>query len=399
MKKKILFMVINMNIGGTEKALLNLISELPKEKFDTTILMLEKNGRFLDYIPGDVKVEHIKDYQEELKMLINMPIKTSAKSAFKKRLYSKAFTLLIINLYTKITKDSTLFFKYILKDYPKLMDQYDLAVAFAGPMDFISYFVANKIKAQKKIQWIHFDVSKVGFNKGFASKVYQKFYKIFVVSEEGKNILIKKLPKLKYHIDTFNNIVSQNQIIKMADSGKGFDDDFNGIRILTVGRLSLEKGQDVTIEVLAKLKNAGYNVRWYCIGEGNAREYYEELITKSGLREDYILLGSNPNPYPFMKQCDLYVQPSRHEGYCITLAEARCFNNPIISTNFTGVSEQIKQNETGVIVPFDENSLFDAIKKVIDNGEIRVKFKQNLEKEIARNYYNDTHKLLEIVNR
>ena len=169
---------------------------------------------------------------------------------------------------------------------------------------------------------------------------------------KGKDKLMNILPNFKDKIDKLLNIMSPELVVKMADEGSGFEDDFNGIRILTVGRLSKEKGQDLTITVLAKLKEEGYNVRWYCIGDGSARKEYEKLIKEYNVENDYILLGATPNPYPFMKECDLYVQSSRHEGYCITLAEARCFDNPIISTNFTGASEQIAHDQTGLISKF-----------------------------------------------
>ena len=191
--------------------------------------------------------------------------------------------------------------------------------------------------------------------------------------------------------------MSPELVMKMADKGPGFEDDFNGVRILTVGRLSKEKGQDLTIPVLARLKEDGYNVRWYCIGDGNAREEYEKLIKDYNVENDYILLGATPNPYPFMKQCNIYVQPSRHEGYCITLAEARCFDNPIVSTNFTGASEQITHDQTGLIVNFDEQQMYNAIKQLLDDQKLRNRFRKNLKNEIV-DTTNEMEKLYKIAD-
>ncbi len=326
-------MVINMNVGGTEKALLNMISVMSKVKYDIEILMLEKYGGFLNTIPKSVSVRYLDEYKE-IKSIINEPPINVVLRYVKQGKLLNAFVLFILFLISMINKERTLLFKYVLRKFPVNGD-YDLAVAYAGPMDFISYFVANKINSKKKIQWIHFDVTKIGFNKYFASKIYKMFDRIYVVSKEGKNKLDRLLPTLKDKTEVFLNIIVQENIKKLADEGLGFQDNFDGIRILTVGRLSKEKGQDLTIPVLAKLKQEGLNIRWYCIGEGNERVEYEKAIKKYEVKEDFILLGSNPNPYPFMKQCDIYIQPSRHEGYCITLAEAKCFCNPIISTNFT----------------------------------------------------------------
>jgi glycosyltransferase involved in cell wall biosynthesis len=337
-------MLINMNVGGTEKALINMISEMSTEEYDITLLMLEEYGGFLNSIPKDIHVEYLTGYNK-IKGILNQPPHITALTFLSRGKLGKAINIMLLHLVSKITRERSIVFKYALRGFKNIEELYDVAIAYAGPMDFISYFVINKIKAKKKIQWIHFDITKIGFNQKFAAKTYRMFDRIFVVSEEGRKRLINYLPNLKTKIDTFYNIISSNSIEKMANNGVGFTDNFDGIRILTVGRLTKEKGQDLTIPVLKKLKTAGYNVRWYCIGEGNARVEYETLIKKARVKNDFILLGTKTNPYPFMKQCDLYVQPSRHEGYCITLSEAKTFHKPIVSTDFTGAREQIINNQ------------------------------------------------------
>lgn len=389
-------MLINMNVGGTEKALLNMIHEIPKEEYDITLLMLEQYGGFLNSIPSHITIKYFNGYCD-IKQILNQPPHLSAVGFLKKGKVIKALNLVLIHLLSKIVKDRSIFFKYLLKNYKIYETEYDLAVAYAGPMDFISYFVINKIKAKKKVQWIHFDVNKIGFNEKFASKIYNKFDRIFVVSNQGKKKLINRLPFLKGKTNTFINLISPSSITTLSKEGIGFKDDFNGIRILTVGRLTKEKGQDLTIPVLAKLKNSGYNVRWYCIGEGSARKEYEDLINKYNIKNDYILLGANPNPYPFMKECDIYVQPSRHEGYCITLSEAKCLYKPIVCTNFTGANEQIINNKTGIIVNYDEIEMYNSIKKLLDNkNSMENIIKNSMKENIPSN--KDIKMLLSIVN-
>ncbi|HZH58304.1 MAG TPA: glycosyltransferase [Metabacillus sp.] len=381
MKKKIIFMIINMNVGGTEKALLNMISEMPEDKYDITILMLEKYGGFLSQIPREVKVEYVKEFNEIKEVYYNPPHIT-ALSLLRKRKFFRAFNIMSLHFISKAMNNRSYFFKYLLKECPVKIIEYDVAVAYAGPMDLISYYVLNKIKAKKKVQWIHFDVSKIRFNHLVESKLYNQFDKILVVSNEGRKKLINLIPSLKEKTEVFLNIVSQKLIHSQVKEGTGFQDDFNGIRILTVGRLTSEKGQDIAIRVLAKLIENGYNVKWYCIGEGNSRTKYEKLIKEYNLEAEFILLGTDPNPYPYINQCDIYVQPSRHEGYCITLAEARCLNKPIITTDFTGANEQIKQKKTGLIVSVDEKEIYQALTEMINNTELRNMFSTNLGKEL-----------------
>ena len=380
--KRILFMCINMNIGGTEKALLTMLNEIGSSKYDITLLMLEENGGFLNEIPNFVKIKYVNEYKD-IKPLIKEPPKLLAKKLIENKKYSMGLSIFFNYGISKVTNNMSYYYKYILRNIKNIEENYDLAVAYAGPMDFITYFILNKIKAKKKVQWIHFDITKIGFNKKFAEKNYKKFDKIFVVSEEGKEKLINLIPALNNKVEAFFNIISCNLIENMSKNEKGFDDSFNGVRILTVGRLSKEKGQDLTINALARLKNEGYNIKWYCIGDGTEKDNYKQRIKNLKLENDYILLGSKLNPYPFMKHCDIYVQASRHEGYCITLGEARCFDNPIVTTNFTGANEQIKNEVTGLICDSSEEGIYKSVKRLLDDEDLYNNIKINLSKEIV----------------
>lgn len=394
--KKILFMCINMNIGGTEKALLTMLNEIDDSKYDITLLMLEEYGGFLNEIPSFVKVKYVDEYKS-IKPFVNEPPKILIKRLIRNKEYLTGLTTLSSYSISKITNNISYYYRYILRNVKKIDEEYDLAVAYAGPMDFITYFVLNKTKAKKKVQWIHFDITKIGFNRKFAKRNYKKFDKIFVVSEEGKEKLINLIPALNNKVEVFLNIISCNLIENMSKNKKSFDDLFDGVRILTVGRLSKEKGQELTINVLARLKNEGYRVRWYCIGDGPEKDNYRNRIKSLDIENDYILLGSKLNPYPFMKGCDIYVQPSKHEGYCITLAEARCFDNPIVTTNFTGANEQIKNEITGLVCDISEQGIYQAIKRLLDNKELYKNIRTNLSNEIVDST-NEIGKLGKLVN-
>lgn len=395
--KKVLFMCINMNIGGTEKALLNMLNEIDSSKYDITLLMLEEFGGFLNEIPSYVKVKYV-DESKEINKFSKEPPQLLAKELIKSKKYFKGINTLLAYSISKITSNISYYYRYVLRNIKKLDEEYDLAVAYAGPMDLITYFILNKIKAKKKAQWVHFDITKIGFNKRFAKKNYKKFDKVFVVSEEGKNKLINFIPSLNKKAEVFSNIISYKLIEDMSRKGKSFDDDFDGKRILTVGRLSSEKGQDLTIPVLARLKDEGYKIKWYCVGDGPEKSNYMKNIKELNIINDYILLGSKLNPYPFMKDCDLYIQPSKHEGYCITLGEARCFDNPIVTTNFTGANEQVINRINGLICDINVDSIYKAIKKLLDDDKLYKKIKLNLSNEIIDNT-NEIDKLYNLINK
>lgn len=378
--KSILFMIIDMNIGGTEKALLTMLTELPAKKYNITVLMLNKEGGFLEYIPKNVTVRTLGN-KEYIKEIINTPPKNIIKQLIKRGKLGTALGVSYNYLISKLMTRRDIYYKYMLKEVEAQNDYYDVAVAYAGPMEFISYYISNKVRAKKKLQWIHFDINKIGFDKVFSQRVYKNFDKIFCVSKEGKNKLVEAIPELEEKTEVFLNIISSNLINKQSEIGDTFNDKFDGIRILTVGRLCDQKGQDLAIRLAERLLRDGFNIKWYCIGEGINKEKYLDMISKFKIQNKFILLGSTSNPYRYIKDCDIYVQPSRHEGYCTTVTEAKILNKPMVITEVNGSREQIKSDYNGIIADINEEKLYVAIKKIIQDEELRKNFEKNLKSE------------------
>ncbi|KAB2460689.1 glycosyltransferase [Bacillus sp. CH126_4D] len=378
--KRVLFMVSSMNIGGVEKSLLSLLSVIPKEKYDVTVLMLEKRGGFLKQLPSWVKIEEVAWF-ENIKPKIMQPPKKTIKEYFENTRYIKGVNFLLTYVVSKKLKDRYVFYKEIFKDIPYNKNKYDIAIAYQGPTDIIDYYIVNRVTSEKKISWIHFDVFQHKINTKLYEKLYDQMDNIYVVSQEAQKHLIEKFPQVESKASVFLNIVLPDLINEMAKEKVEFDNGYKGIKIVTVGRLSKEKGQDLAIKVLSMLRKEGYEVRWYCIGEGENREYYETLICKYNLKQDFLLLGSAINPYPYVNQSDIYVQTSRHEGYCLTLAEAKCLKKPIVTTNFTGANEQIKDGYNGFVAECNEESLYNKIKYLLDQQRVREEVTTNLLKE------------------
>jgi len=131
------------------------------------------------------------------------------------------------------------------------------------------------------------------------------------------------------------------------------------------------------------------------MGEGVERNRLEKQVKQCNVYNNFILMGIKTNPYPYLRWCDIYVQPSRHEGYCITLAEARCLKKPIVTTDFAGAKEQINNNSTGFITEFDEEQIYIAVKILMDDQKIRQKFENNLTKQKV-DTSNEVTKLLKL---
>ena len=395
MKKKILFMVSSMNIGGVEKSLLSLLAVIPKEKYEITILTLDKKGGFLEYIPNNVKLIEAEWFKYIKPIIMDTP-QNIIKRYIKNYEFIKIPSFIYSYFKSKKINDRYIYYKHVLKSIPECKEKYDAAIAYAGPTEIIDAYISRKVKAEKKIAWVHFDISKHKINKKLYNNLYERFDKIFAVSNECKKKLDEIIPAVRNKSEVLFNIVSEDLINEMSESYVDFDDNYKGIKIITVGRLSKEKGQDLAIKTLAKLKKDRYDVKWYCIGEGNSRQEFEQLIKEYNLENDFLLLGATSNPYPYIKNADIYVQTSRHEGYCLTLAEAKALNKPIVTTDFIGAYEQIKNNENGIIVSCNENDLADAIKKLIDEKEICSRFSNKLREEKI-DTTNEINKLLDYI--
>ena len=196
-------------------------------------------------------------------------------------------------------------------------------------------------------------------------RLYREYERIYVVSEQAKRNFDLLFPQFAEKTVVRYSIVPVEQIKRLAAESPTFEDDFNGTRILTVGRLSCEKGQDVTIETLKILVDKGFNVKWYYVGDGKLRSTCERMVNEYDLTDRVAFLGTQTNPYGYMRDCDVYVQPSRHEGYCITLAEARCFTAPIVATAFTGAVEQLVSYPKRAVTGMSASDIAEGIMKFL----------------------------------
>lgn len=362
--KRIYFQLGAMNVGGVEKSFLGLLTTLPREEYEVHLGLLRTEGGYMQYIPDYVIIHKVNCY-EPLKRVINDPPLRYIKDMFLRGDIIDAIIHFILYVLFKINHSRYLFYKYIMRNVPIESEEYDVAIAYAGPSQMIDYYVCKKIKAKEKYGWIHFDVTKFGIDKGMTQKLYKQYEKVFVVSEMAKKKFDEMFPELADKTKVRYNIVSKERVLMLAQQAKTFEDNFDGLRILTVGRLSREKGQDIAISALKLLIDKGYNVRWYYVGDGDLRPSCEESAQKLGLSARAVFLGLQTNPYGYMRDCDVYVQPSRHEGYCITLAEARCFTSPIVATNFTGAEEQLKSFQKSVVTGMSAEDIVDGIMKFL----------------------------------
>lgn len=359
---KLIFFLINMNLGGTEKSLQNLISILPQD-YQIDILLLEKKGDLLNQLPKKFNVKEIEN-KNKINEFLKIGSRRFAVNELKRgNIFLFLKNIIVFSLYKiKILNHP---FYGISNLITVQEEDYDIAVAYAGPHDFISYYTLNFIRSKKKFQWIHFDVEKVAFNQKFANKFYRSFDKIICVSKQVKrNLEIQLDNSLKPKILVYNNVLNYSEI---TEKSKEYKSDFAPglINILTVGRLTKEKGHLEFLPVIEKLKSDDLKFIWTIIGDGKQRDKIESEIKNKKLENFVRILGTLKNPYPYFKDCDIYLQPSLYEGHSISIIEAKFFKRSILANNFAGIEDEIQNGIDGIICNIEPTEQYEQLKRLI----------------------------------
>jgi glycosyltransferase involved in cell wall biosynthesis len=257
---------------------------------------------------------------------------------------------------------------------------FDCAISYST--DYSDLSIVLEADADKRVAFVHGDATQGKRAARMNDHLVRKMDKIYCVSERSKELFLAVHPDCAKAMDVLYNIILPDDIIaKSLESAEEMIDDGNPI-LCTVGRLSEEKGQQMIPEVAELLRDAGLNFKWYLVGDGRLRPELKREISARNLMSQVFLLGAKQNPYPYMKNCNIYVQTSFSEAYCITVAEARILAKPIISTDAPGIREQITNGENGLIVDaMTPEALAKGIKTLLDHPEMVKKFKEALSAE------------------
>ena len=368
--KKILFGITSLTLGGAEKVLVDLANELSK-KYDVTILTIYAKGEFEKKLNSKVKLKSIYDFQFN-----DMP-------NFKKKL--TALKLL-------------LFKKHFYKKYIK--GDYDIEIAFLeGP---ITRLLGVKNKNTRKIAWVHNDITQV-FGKDIKAKIkvaidkktYGKYQTLVFVSKDNRDKFteIYKDVRDEYlqpvHKRVVYNYINPQNVIEGAEEEISDNINTGTVSFLTVARLTTQKAIDRIIRVHKKLIDNNFMHEFYVIGDGPEREKLEKLIQELNVQNTFHLLGKKENPYPYMKHCDLYVQPSRYEGKAVTVGEARILGKTVLITNYPTAKSQLNNGFDGYITDMSVDGIVRGIEKLYSDNELRFR----LEKNCMNTDYSNSHEL------
>ncbi len=394
-KKKILFVMEHLGIGGAEKSLVTLLSYIDYSKYEVDLFLFSKTGEFLSLVPNSV---NILPESEEYKMLHQSPINALLNFLMYGKVKLAIFNLLYLSklaFYHLVLQKEYIGWEYIKKIFKPLNKQYDVAIGFLEKKTI--YFIVDKINADKKSGYIHNDYLKNEHNQMLDNYYFNYLDHIVTVSEHSLETLQQVFSHYHSKFKVIKNIISPSVIHVMGN--EKIDDintDAQYISIVTVARLVEQKGIDNAILICDQLVKKNSNIRWYIIGEGSERDKLKKMIKIKGIEKHFILLGARSNPYKYMKMADIYVQPSRSEGYGITVAEAKALYKPIVVSKIPEFQELIINLETGLLCDTNE-SMANAICNLINDENLKQKFSNNLKNQDIMETKIELKKFYEII--
>ncbi|MGH1040335.1 glycosyl transferase [Bacillus wiedmannii] len=378
-KKKILITSFDMAIGGVERSLIGLLNTIDYSKYDVDLMLFKHEGEFLFLLPKLPnllrEVKQYTTFRKSIKQILQEgQIKIGVARTFGKILGD------VHGRYVKSAEVGYFVIQYgwriTLPFIPKLEEEYDVAISFLWP----HYFVGDKVRAKRKIGWIHTDYSNINLNANMEYKMWKKMDNIVAVSEGCRDSFLSILPNVNKNVEIIENILSPEFVREQADKGdvmKELQMKPGKIKLVTVGRLSYAKGIDIAMHALRKLLDEGYDIEWYVVGYGVQEVELRKLLAELNLEKQFFLLGKKTNPYPYIKACDIYVQPSRYEGKAVTVREAQIIGKPVLITNFSTAKSQVQDGIDGLITEMGINGLVNGIKRLIEDKELREALVEN----------------------
>lgn len=375
MIKKVLFIIDSLTCGGAEKSLISLLPLLDYSKVQVDLMLVERGGVFEQYVPREisiVKIPHFRTLTFKIRQLW--------------------FSLLLRILTNRHSAEVR--WMAMHRVYGRHGQKYDVAVAYQ--QGFPTYYVAKKVRAKRKYAWVNADLQKAGYSEQYNHQFYELYDKVVPVSD----VLCDMMRKTNY-VDATKlfpvyDILNVELIRKMSQEKVELQM-YQGLTIVTTGRLAPPKNHILAVEAAAQLKKKGLDFVWYFVGDGSERERIELLIEKRGLEDNVKILGMKPNPYPYMAMADVYVQTSSFEGFGLTLNEARILHRPVVSTNFPVVYNQIRDGENGLIAEMTPESVAEKILMLVHDEALRNRIIEATKQEVNTTSVTEPKKVMDLL--
>ncbi len=364
-------------------AMLEFLKKLDRTKYEISLYVMMEQGELSGDLPPDIRVLNrrlsncsVWGRRGRSRMAV-----TVLTSYFRNGNYMEKLAGLVKNLVQMMkigrVQIDKLCWSMVAEGAHRFEESFDLVIAWME--GGASYYAAKYVKAERKAAFIHIDYESAGYTLDMDQGCWEQFGRIFAVSEEVRESFARLYPQYEKRTFVFPNIIDAEKIRWKAQEPGGFSDDYDGLRLLTVGRLTYQKGYDIAVQAMSLLKKEGYKIRWYVLGEGEERKRLEKQIAALGLEKDFRLLGQVENPYPYYKQADLYVHATRYEGKSIAVQEAQILGCAVIVSDCPGNREQLVNGKDGILCRLDPEEIAGSIAGLLKDRTKRAVFKKEAE--------------------
>lgn len=361
--KKILIVIGDMRIGGAQRSLLSFLKCLEglKHQYKIDLMVVDPAGEFLHQIPSGIQ---ILEPPTELRWLGTAFGKKLLKEHFSlKCLWGQMVWLLGKKGFPKGWNTQQKLWHCWKKRIPSLPGHYDAAISYID--GFPNYYLIEKVRADKKVLWIHNEYQKLQYDREYDHSFYEQADSIITISQRCKDCIAQAFPEFQSKVHILENITVSQEILEKSRVGEYPEfADYPGLKLLSVGRLNAQKGYDLAIESSVILQKAGVPFLWLVLGEGPDRAQLEAQIASCNMQEHFRLLGSRENPYSYMAACDILVQSSRFEGKSVVLDEAKILCKPVVVTNYTTAGDSVEHGKTGWITDMTPQAVAEGILKL-----------------------------------
>jgi len=365
-KKELLFVINNLNVGGAEKALLSLLQNFDYSKYKVDLQLFSKEGLLLEQLPSEVCLLPVPKNMIFFDMPFSKVIRLNLAPWRWPIICSRVLFFIRGRKATTSAEAAQIGWRSISKCVNRLDKHYDIAIGYlqSGP----NYFVIEKVYATKKIGFIHTDYKSAGLNPIYDRSYFKAFNNVVVVSEQSKTILSKNFGDLSPKFCVIHNVVSPTYIENLA--AQEIEYSHKNV-VISVGRLIPSKGYDLSLDAFKILKEKGIDFTWIILGDGPLKAFIKEKINEYGLERKVKLLGNIPNPYPHIKNADVFLHTSRYEGKSVVIDEAKILGKAILITNFPTAKEHLKNGKTGIIVEMDAALIANELQKLLLQNDLR----------------------------
>ena len=386
-KTKLIILSHWLEIGGAERSLIGFLRSIDYDRFDVDLFLCRHSGELMGMIPPEVNLlpedEQTASVAKPFRFLLSDVFRY--RNVITARLTAKLKSRLF-DMRDKSGKDPMTETFYVYSGLYRSVapigggKKYDCAVSYLTP----HHLALHKVDAKKKFAWIHTDYSNVAIDVKREYEMWSRFDHIISISDSCTASFLKIFPSLEPKIRLMENIVHPEAIrdeaekISAEEVGAEIGKTENETVICTVGRFSPPKNMEAIPEICFHLKKNGCgNVKWMIIGFGGLEEQVRENIRKFGVEDNVRLLGKKVNPYPYIKACDIYVQPSKYEGKAVSVREAQILGRPVVITDYETAASQITDMEDGLIAPMSAEGCAEKILLLIKDKELREKLREN----------------------